>query len=201
MFSATASPKALTEAQGRTLVELARQTLLAHFGRQLPEDEADALTHRLEDPAFQQCCGVFVTLKKAGQLRGCIGRLQGQETLVEGVRSNALNAALHDPRFDALDSAELDAVSVEVSVLTVPQPLEYDNGDDLILNLRPGVDGVTIRKGRSGATFLPQVWDQLADPKTFLSQLCLKAGLPANEWQQGGLEVEIYQVQYFEELD
>ncbi len=200
MVSLRASRQTLSEAQGHALVALARQTLLAHFNRSLPEDQAAALERQIKDPVLNQLCGTFVTLKKNGRLRGCIGSLEGRQPLVEGVRSNALNAAFHDPRFSPLDSRELDRISVEVSVLTEPHSLDYRDVDDLLAKIRPGVDGVTIRKNFSGATFLPQVWEQLPETEEFLSHLCMKAGLPADTWRDGELAVEIYQVQYFEEM-
>jgi AmmeMemoRadiSam system protein A len=193
------SQPGLSEVQGRALVALARKTLLAHFGRSPSGLQDRPLERQLEDPVLGQRCGNFVTLKKKGQLRGCIGSLSGREPLVEGVRANALNAAFHDPRFDPLGDGELDDISIEVSVLTEPRPLEYRDGDELMTKLRPGVDGVLIRKHYNGATFLPQVWDQLPKAQDFLSHLCMKAGLPANAWKDGDLEVETYQVQYFEE--
>lgn len=192
-------PSGLTTNQGRMLVALARLTLMERFNRKLPEEEVALLAGRLEDEALQVHSGTFVTLKIGGQLRGCIGSLVGRESVVDGVRSNAVNAAFHDPRFSRLTNKELDRVSIEVSVLTEPQPLEYSGPEDLVDQLRPGIDGVTIRKGLAGSTFLPQVWEQLPDPKIFLSHLCMKAGMQADEWKKGDLEVEIYQVQYFEE--
>jgi AmmeMemoRadiSam system protein A len=189
----------LTPDQGRALVALARQTLMAHFHRRLAEEKTADLEARLEDEALGVHSGTFVTLKIGGALRGCIGSLVGREPLADGVRSNAINAAFHDPRFRRLTDKELDRVSIEVSVLTSPQPLEYSGPDDLIAKLRPGIDGVTLRRGEAGSTFLPQVWEQLPDPGSFLSHLCRKAGLPADAWRDGDLDVEIYQVQYFEE--
>jgi AmmeMemoRadiSam system protein A len=189
----------LTPDQGRALVALARQTLMAHFHRRLAEEKTADLEARLEDEALGVHSGTFVTLKIGGELRGCIGSLVGREPLADGVRSNAINAAFHDPRFRRLTDKELDRVSIEVSVLTSPQPLEYSGPDDLIAKLRPGIDGVTLRRGEAGSTFLPQVWEQLPDPGSFLSHLCRKAGLPAGAWRDGDLDVEIYQVQYFEE--
>jgi AmmeMemoRadiSam system protein A len=189
----------LTPDQGRALVALARQTLMAHFNRGLTEEQTADLEARLEDEALGVHSGTFVTLKIGGELRGCIGSLVGREPLADGVRSNAINAAFHDPRFRRLTDKELDRVSIEVSVLTSPQPLEYSGPDDLIAKLRPGIDGVTLRRGAAGSTFLPQVWEQLPDPGSFLSHLCRKAGLPAGAWRDGDLDVEIYQVQYFEE--
>lgn len=189
----------LTPDQGRALVELARLTLMEHFNRKCPDGWKAELESRLADQALQVHSGTFVTLKIGGQLRGCIGSLTGREPLVEGVRSNALNAAFHDPRFRRLTPKELDRADIEVSVLTAPQPLAYSDAQDLIDKLRPGIDGVTIHKGMAGGTFLPQVWEQLPDPKSFLSHLCKKAGLPEEAWRAGDLEVETYQVQYFGE--
>jgi AmmeMemoRadiSam system protein A len=189
----------LTPDQGRALVALARQTLMAHFHRRLTDEQTADLQARLEDEALRVHSGTFVTLKIGGELRGCIGSLVGRESLAQGVRSNAINAAFHDPRFRRLTDKELDRVSIEVSVLTAPHPLEYSDPEDLVAKLRPGIDGVTLRRGAAGSTFLPQVWEQLPDPASFLSHLCQKAGLPADAWRDGDLDVEVYQVQYFEE--
>ncbi|MGD9366504.1 MAG: AmmeMemoRadiSam system protein A, partial [Desulfobacteraceae bacterium] len=185
--------------QGHALVALARQTLLARFNRKIPQEAKAQLEARLQDDTFKAQCGVFVTLKIGGQLRGCIGSLVGREALADGVRTNALNAAFNDPRFSPLTEAELDRVSIEVSVLTESQPLAYESATDLISKLRPKIDGVTVRRGFASATFLPQVWEQLPDTKAFLSHLCVKAGMTGDAWRQGSLEVETYQVQYFEE--
>jgi AmmeMemoRadiSam system protein A len=140
-----------------------------------------------------------VTLKLHGKLRGCIGTLSSSETVAEGVRRNAVNAAFHDPRFPPLSEAELGQIRIEVSVLTEPQPLEFADSEDLLRKLRPKVDGVIIRKAHASATFLPQVWEELPKKEDFLSHLCLKAGLPRDDWRRSPLEVSTYQVQHFEE--
>ena len=88
---------------------------------------------------------------------------------------------------------------IEISILTEPKSLVYTGGKDLLNKLRPGVDGVIIKKGFHQSTFLPQVWEQLPDKKEFLNHLCLKAGLSGNAWEKGDLEVSTYQVQAFEE--
>jgi AmmeMemoRadiSam system protein A len=110
-----------------------------------------------------------------------------------------LNAAFRDPRFPPLRPDELERVVLEVSVLTEPRPLPYSGAADLVARLRPGLDGVILKKGSAQATFLPQVWEQLPEPGPFLSHLCRKAGLSADAWKRGGLDVLTYQVQYFEE--
>ncbi|MBW2564549.1 MAG: AmmeMemoRadiSam system protein A, partial [Deltaproteobacteria bacterium] len=98
-----------------------------------------------------------------------------------------------------LTADEFGHVDIEISILTKPQPLIYTDYSDLLSKLRVNIDGVIIRKGRAGATFLPQVWKQLRQPDIFLSHLCAKAGLSADSWKNTKLEVLTYQVQYFEE--
>jgi AmmeMemoRadiSam system protein A len=159
-----------------------------------PEDEIELANARYDDHL-----GTFVTLKIDGQLRGCIGSLTPVESLREGVRRNAVNAAFRDPRFAPLSAGELERVEIEVSILTDPQPLVFKDSDDLLTKLRANVDGVIIRKGTAGATFLPQVWEQLPRSEDFLSRLCMKAGLGEDAWKKPGLDVLTYQVQYFEE--
>ena len=111
----------------------------------------------------------------------------------------AINAAFRDPRFRPLQPDEVAQVKIEVSVLTEPIPLRYKGKEDLLSQLKPGVDGLIIKKGYHQATFLPQVWEQLPQKEAFLSQLCLKAGLDGDAWEKGDLEVSVYQVQAFEE--
>ena len=188
----------LTEQQGQALVRLARKTLEKELGGSQATVDEPPSEHQA-DAILKVEQGVFVTLKIKGQLRGCIGSLTGHEPIWQGVRTHAMNAGFHDPRFPSLTSEELDRVRIEVSVLTEPKPLAYKDADDLVSKLNPHRDGVILRKGYSSATFLPQVWEQLPDPAAFLSNLCLKAGLAADTWRHTPLEVETYQVQHFEE--
>jgi AmmeMemoRadiSam system protein A len=185
--------------QGQALVQVARKTLLERFGSKLETEQEQRLALSLAHPALQVKAGTFVTLKIEHQLRGCIGSFACSEFLIEGVKTNVINAAFNDPRFPPLAAEELNQVTIEISVLTPSQPLPYENSADLIAKLRPCVDGVIIRKGCHGATFLPQVWEQLPGPEVFLAQLCMKAGLGANAWRNDKLDVEIYQVQCFDE--
>jgi AmmeMemoRadiSam system protein B/AmmeMemoRadiSam system protein A len=186
-----------TEEQGQVLLKLARNTIGEKLGKRVPD--SDALAQPLQDEELQSQCGTFVTIKIDGQLRGCIGNLTPTGSVIEGVKHNAINAAFHDPRFSPLSSEELDQAVIEVSILTEPRPLDYQDGRDLIAKLRVNVDGVIIRKRHTSATFLPHVWEQLPRPEDFLDHLCLKAGLPSDAWKNSELEVLTYQVQYFEE--
>lgn len=140
----------------------------------------------------------FVTLKQGGALRGCIGTLQPHRPLLQDVKSNAVAAALHDSRFAPLSAPELAGLRVEVSLLSAPSPLAAASEDDLLSQLRPGVDGVTLHWGAHRSTFLPQVWEQLPEPREFLSHLKRKAGLPAAFWHEQ-LRMERYTVRKWAE--
>ena len=183
----------LTIKEGREVLNLARQTIQGHLGL---ESETSKIR---EEAGLAMKCATFVTLKKDGALRGCIGSLVPDGTIYESVCRNAVQAAFHDSRFRPLNRREMESIQIDISILTPPQPLHYKTGDDLLTQLRPKVDGVTIRHGMNSATFLPQVWKQLPDPEQFLGQLCRKAGLDTDIWREGLLEVEIYQVQCVKE--
>ncbi len=186
---------ALSPEDRRYLLRLARETIgRALEGKGPPTVDLKAVSEDLRRPGAS-----FVTLTIGGQLRGCIGSIEPRRPLVLDVQENALGAAFRDPRFWPLTPEEFDRVRIEISVLTPPQPLAYEDPDDLIAKLRPGVDGVIIERGWHRATFLPQVWEQLPDPHRFLAHLCLKAGLPADDYRRPGLSVFTYQVEKFEE--
>lgn len=188
----------LSEEQGKALLWLARETIAGKLGF-APAEPPPGVALHLKDPALQERRGTFVTLKKHGELRGCIGCLTGMEPIIAGVRRNAVNAAFSDPRFRPLAQEELAALKVEVSILTEAKPLAKTDPQSLLADLRPGKDGVIIRLGGRSATFLPQVWEQLPRVEDFLVHLCRKACLSGDAWQSGGLEVLTYQVQCFEE--
>ncbi len=189
--------KKYSEEQGQALVRLARKTIENALG--LHGEDEGLPENPLDQDVMREKRGVFVTLTRHGQLRGCIGFLEARESVVDAVRHNAMNAAFSDPRFPPVNDLEVVDLDIEVSILTEPAILQYDDSFDLLKKLKPGIDGVIIRSGLHSATFLPQVWEQLPEKEEFLSHLCLKAGLPANAWEKGTLEVLTYQVEYFEE--
>lgn len=121
----------------------------------------------------------FVTLRQAGQLRGCIGTLEARRALHDDVADNARGAALRDPRFPPLAADEIDATAVEVSVLSAPSALPCHDRGSLLDALRPGIDGVVVRHGLTRATLLPAVWTSLPDPARFIDALLAKAGIDA----------------------
>lgn len=189
------SPDGLTDEQGKYLLDVARNTIRGSlFGDKGGADKDDNLP-----PIFNEKRGTFVTLTSKGNLRGCIGHIIAQESLIEGIRENAINAAFKDPRFKPVGKIEWEQLKIEISILTDPKPLSYSDAEDLLKKIRPCIDGVILKKGYHQSTFLPQVWDQLPQKEDFLSHLCLKAGLDGNAWRRGDLEVSTYQVQAFEE--
>lgn len=124
----------------------------------------------------------FVTLRLAGELRGCLGTLEPLRALDEDVRANARAAAFRDPRFAPLVRSEFAVATIEVSLLQPTQPLAVADEAAAVAALRPHVDGVILTWRGSRATFLPQVWENVADAREFLRLLKRKAGLPADFW-------------------
>jgi AmmeMemoRadiSam system protein A len=159
---------------GNALLRHARAAIAEALGEPVPAAPDLAALH---DPGAS-----FVTLTQGGELRGCIGSLEAHRPLLDDVRANARAAALRDPRFPPLVASELARTRVEVSLLTLAEPLPVSSEADACRQLRPGVDGVILSAGGRRATFLPQVWEQLPEPANFLARLRQKAGLPANYW-------------------
>ena len=177
-------------AHGRVLLALARGAIGAQLGLNAAPVPPDELWLRITR-------ATFVTLKKAGELRGCIGTLEAHRPLAEDVTANAVAAAFRDPRFPPLAKEEFGAIDVEVSLLSTPKRIVFADHADLIGQLRPGADGLIIAHGQGDsarrATFLPQVWDGLPDPEQFLAQLKQKAGI-AREVRTASCQVMRYAV-------
>ncbi len=133
----------------------------------------------------------FVTLKKRQTLRGCIGNLEASRPLVEDVAENAYAAAFRDPRFPALTEKEFDQLEIGISVLSRPETMTFHTQEDLIDQLRPGVDGLILTDGIRRGTFLPSVWENIPDRRNFIEQLKRKVGLDAEYWSNK-IRVERY---------
>lgn len=187
----------LSKQDGALLLELARKNILLKFGDDT--DNFSDLKTQMSAWVLEENRGTFVSLHKQKGLRGCIGNIEPNKTIFEGVKDNARHAAFNDSRFSPLSLDELDDVTIEVSILSRAQKLDYEDTRDLFSKLKPCIDGVMIKKQYNSATFLPQVWNQLKDPETFLTHLCMKAGLSSGEWESGSLDILTYQVQLFEE--
>jgi AmmeMemoRadiSam system protein A len=190
-----AIPENYTKEEKQFLLELARKTLSDYFS-------SGKIIKTGKEPVPAKLLaarGVFVTLMKLGKLRGCIGYILPNGPLYQSVIDNALNAAFEDPRFEPLQPTELSQIKIEISILTEPKELKLPNRTDYLVRLRPRIDGVILKQGRSSATYLPQVWEELKNPKEFLGSLCLKAGLVSDCWQIDQTKVFTYQAIVFKE--
>lgn len=186
------SSEALDRERGRILLALARAALEKEFGRR------SVTRPRLDWLAEPGAC--FVTLRQGAELRGCIGSVVAHRSLAEDVTANALAAAFHDPRFLPLTEDELDTVTIEVSVLSLPTAIEFGSERDLLNQLRPGEDGVILEMDTRRATFLPAVWKQLPDPTDFLRKLKRKAGLEETFWSEE-IRIQRYTTESWSEVD
>ncbi|MEM5815298.1 MAG: AmmeMemoRadiSam system protein A [Candidatus Aenigmatarchaeota archaeon] len=146
--------------------------------------------------------GVFVTIYKKvnnqNYLRGCIGLPYPTKPLIEGIIEVAVSVT-QDPRFPPLSPNELKDIFLEVSILTKPEKIEGKDYKEILEKIKPFKDGIIIKKGIRSALFLPQVWDELPKKETFLSQLCVKAGLSPSEWTKEGMEFYKFQAEIIEE--
>lgn len=172
------SPEATLRSRPASLREVARESIAHGLRHHAPlEVEPADFPPPLCDPGAS-----FVTLRLLGELRGCTGTLEAVRPLVCDVAHNAFRSAFGDPRFPPLRDAELPGLEVHVSVLGPLRPLPAASEQELLATLRPGVDGLVLRDGSRGATFLPAVWESLPSPALFLRRLREKAGLPPDYW-------------------
>jgi AmmeMemoRadiSam system protein B/AmmeMemoRadiSam system protein A len=188
-------PIGLSQAEQKLLLELARSTLQSYLkNTQIPQQKENQFSAY---PKLAENLGVFVTLRKKGELRGCIGSIIGVEPLYRSVMANAVHAAVDDPRFPPLRQKELESVEIEISVMTPLQPLTDFRA------IRLGKDGVIIRDGRAQAVFLPQVAVETRwNLDQFLGNLCLKAGLERDAYHRSrSMQFYVFQAQVFSKKD
>jgi AmmeMemoRadiSam system protein A len=164
-----------TEEQQRTLVEIARRAIARSVNGSEPGDVPTI-------PGLPEATGAFVTLKKRGALRGCIGTLECRRALPEEVARVAVSAAREDPRFEPVRPSELADLDVEVSVLGPLEPI--DPHDPAAIEI--GRHGLVVEQGWRRGLLLPQVATEWGwDRETFLAHTCAKAGLPHDCWRTG----------------
>ena len=171
----TASTLQLSAEAGRVLLAEARAAMAAQLGQ--PALPAASAAAWLRQPA-----ATHVTLTLEGKLRGAAGAPPARQALCEDLRSNALAAAFHDPRFKAITSNELDALRIEVSVLSPLETLQWEDEAGALAQLRPGIDGVMVEYGHHRNLFLPQMWREFPDTALFVGNLKYKGGLPPDFW-------------------
>ncbi len=184
----------LSASEQNRLLDIARRSISSGLtaGRALQLDLA-----QLEDN-LQIKAAVFVTLTRSGELRGCVGSLQAVEPLARAVATSAFNAAFRDRRFAAVGADELDAIRIEISVLSEMEPIEAPTRQALLDSLQRGVDGLLLEDRGHRSTFLPKVWEKITSPTEFLEQLLHKAGLGAGHWS-GSLRFHRYHTSTFAE--
>lgn len=143
---------------------------------------------------FTKNMGVFVTLREKGGLRGCIGYPLPIASIAQSVADNAVNAAFHDPRFPSLRREEMNDLEIEITILAVPETLNFKTPEELLDKIEIGRDGLIVEYGQYVGLLLPQVpVEEKWDKKTFLSYLCMKAGLPPDAWLKKPVTVKAFQ--------
>jgi AmmeMemoRadiSam system protein A len=185
---------ATDDALGAALLARARNAIVTSL------DGAAGLFPESNHPRLAEPGATFVTLTQNGALRGCIGSLAAHRVLDHDVRENARAAAFRDRRFPPLRSDELRRTRVEVSLLSAAEPMQFLDENDALRQLRPGVEGIILEAGQRRSTFLPQVWESLPEPRQFLAQLKVKAGLTADFWDNS-IRLSRYRVDKWKEAE
>ena len=175
-------------------LQIARSAIAEYFG--LTKLDRNSFLSAYPELGKEKAC--FVTLNHHHHLRGCIGSIIPHRLLIDDLISNARSAAFNDPRFPPLTHEEFSTITIEVSLLSLPEEVIYSNREELKTIIRPYVDGVIIRVGNQQATFLPQVWEELNDFDQFFTHLGLKAGIGSDPLSYHP-QIYTYQVEKFEE--
>jgi uncharacterized protein len=177
--------------QKKELLAVARNAVKAAVSGKKPEKVSSV------DPALNEHCGCFVTLKNRNELRGCIGMFVSDKPLIELVSDMAVASSTGDSRFfgDKITPTEVDELDIEISVLS---PLQKTDNP---LSLRLGIDGIYIRKGYATGCFLPQVADETGWSKEEFLSYCSshKAGLPPDAWKDKKTEIYLFTAEIIEE--
>ncbi|NOY66360.1 MAG: AmmeMemoRadiSam system protein A [Gammaproteobacteria bacterium] len=155
------------------------------------------LDHKNIPAALLENGACFVTLEIHQQLRGCIGNLEAFQPLIDDISHNAYSAAFSDPRFPAVTDKEFKQLSIHVSILSPATAIQFNNEQDLIASIKPGIDGLILEDNGRRGTFLPSVWESLPEPEDFLRHLKLKAGLTESHWSDS-IKVSRYQTEMIE---
>ena len=181
--------------QGKKLIKLARDSISSYLSDSELKVNSDI------QKEFSEVLGVFVTLNKDGELRGCIGFPEPVYPLFKGVSKAAQSAAFSDPRFPTVSSEELSNISIEVSVLTKPVKIEVKKASEYVEKVKVGRDGLIVRSSLGSGLLLPQVAIEYKwDSKEFLEHTCVKAGLSPDSWEDENIEIYKFQSLVFSEV-
>jgi AmmeMemoRadiSam system protein A len=183
---------------GRRLLALSRKALRSFVERQETYHPVATDLPR----ALLQPTSTFVTLRRSGQLRGCIGSVHARLPIYRDVVRNTI-AAAHDPRFEPVNAAELPDICIEISILSPFRPIRYVNRKDLLRQLRPSVDGIIVSQDEHRGLLLPQVWERLPQPQQFMQALCRKADIAWDAFDDmpPTVMVATFEVVHFAELE
>jgi len=179
MSSADLSKETPRASSGKALLlDVARQSI--EWG--LRTGQPLAVDPDAYPPELGKLRATFVTLRRNGELRGCVGGLVASRPLVADVARSAFGAAFRDNRFPPLEASELEQLEIHISILSPLEPLSAPDEKALLEAIRPGIDGLVVRDGARQGTFLPAVWESLPEPAAFWRELKRKAGLPLDTW-------------------
>lgn len=177
----------LSDTDRCAMLELARRAIAEAVSQQKPQRDIP------RDGAFSEKHGVFVTIHARGRLRGCIGVVEAFEPLGESIARCAASAALHDPRFSPVCAEELPDLNLEISVLSMPEPIRPEN-------IEIGRHGLLVVQGAKRGLLLPQVAaEHKLGREKFLEETCRKAGLNAEAWQEPETQILGFSCEVFSE--
>ena len=179
-MSSSEPSRTLSDEHGRILLDIAARSI-EHGLRTGAPLEVDPAAY---PESLRARRATFVTIERDGRLLGCIGTIQARLPAVEDVAKNAYGAVFYDPRCPRLALDDCPDLDIHISILSEPEPMRFTSEEDLIGQLRPGVDGLLLEDGFHRGTFLPVVWRSLSEPRDFFNHLKLKAGLPVTHWSE-----------------
>jgi len=175
-----------------SLLKLARDSITTHFSKKTIDSK--------KTEKFSEKQGVFVTLEKNGQLRGCIGFPEPYLPLYRAIIESARSAAFSDPRFSPLKESEMADIKIEISVLTVPELIKVKKPEEYLKKINIGKDGLIIRSSFGSGLLLPQVFiEYKCDSEKALMMLCRKAGLSYDAWKSPASKIYKFQAEIFHE--
>lgn len=186
----------ITKEQEEVILSLARESI--SFGAS--HRTIKTIDLQGYSPDLQEERATFVTLKKTGHLRGCIGTIDAIRPLALDVVQNAYAAAFRDSRFPPVEAEEVDQLGISISILSPRTAIHFVDEDDLLQQLRPGTDGLVLQDRYYCGAFLPVMWDTFRDPKVFFTHLKIKAGLPKDYWSDS-IQVTRFMTEFYLKSD
>jgi len=190
-------PFALKPEEQKSVLDFVRKTIEGSLTIGKTAPDASEMTQLV--PVLGSDRASFVTLKKNNALRGCMGNLMPQTSLIDSLQANALKAAFEDPRFTPVTAEEMPNTHISISILDYPQKIVVDDPLKYPDTIKPNIDGVIIQYKNNHSTYLPSVWEEIPDPVMFLSSLCRKQDAPMTCWQDREAQLYRYRAFVFEE--